>query len=138
MPAARRRLVLAVLLVVTAALAACGGGDKGQAAASGRDGDDRDASATTAACRPGSMEERAAAVLVVGMPAVTQSSDPMVAQVLDAKVGGVLITEPNVRSSAQIGQLVSDIKARAGRPIVVATGEESGRVSTFRDVIGRT
>jgi beta-N-acetylhexosaminidase len=72
------------------------------------------------------------------MPAVIQSSDPMVAQVLDAKVGGVLITEPNVHSSAQIGQLVSDIKARAGRPLVVATGEESGRVSTFRDIIGRT
>jgi beta-N-acetylhexosaminidase len=33
---------------------------------------------------------------------------------------------------------VSDIKARAGRPLVIATGEESGRVSTFRDVIGRT
>ena len=48
------------------------------------------------------------------------------------------LTEPNVRSSAQIGQLVSDIKARAGRPLVVATGEESGRVSTFRDLFGRT
>jgi beta-N-acetylhexosaminidase len=81
---------------------------------------------------------RAATVLVVGLPGVTESSDPVVAQVLQDKVGGVLITEPNVRSSAQVGQLVSDIRARAGRPLVVATGEESGRVSTFRDLFGRT
>jgi beta-N-acetylhexosaminidase len=135
MSAARRCLALAALLSTGAALAACGGGANGDAGASGTG---RDAPSTTAACRPGPIEDRAAAVLVVGMPAVTQSSDPLVTQVLDDGVGGVLITEPNVRSSAQIGQLVSDIKARAGRPIIVATGEESGRVSTFRDVIGRT
>jgi beta-N-acetylhexosaminidase len=132
MPWARSRIVVALALV---ALAACGGG-KGDAG--GASGKAPAGVAATPACTPGSMEDRAAAVLVVGMPAVTESSDPMVAQVLDTHVGGVLITEPNVRSSAQIGQLVSDIKARAGRPIVVATGEESGRVSTFRDVIGRT
>jgi beta-N-acetylhexosaminidase len=83
------------------------------------------------------MEERAAEVLVVGLPGVTESSDDVVAQVLATHVGGILITEPNVRSSAQVGQLISDIKARAGRALVVATGEESGRVSTFRSLFGR-
>ena len=127
---------MALALATVTALAACSGGDGGGAdqAASSRS----DAPASTTACRPGPIEERAAAVLIVGMPAVTQSSDPMVAQVLEARVGGILITEPNVRSSEQINQLVSDVKARAGRPIVMATGEESGRVSTFREVIGRT
>lgn len=127
-----RTRALALVLVVLG-LAGCGGSGKdgGSAAAAGT-------SATTAACRPGPLEERAAAVLVVGLPGVTESSDPVVTQVLDSKAGGVLITEPNVRSSAQVGQLVSDIKARARRAIIVATGEESGRVSTFRDIIGRT
>ena len=66
------------------------------------------------------------------------SSDPLVKEVLDVGVGGVLITTPNVGTSEQLGQLVSDIKARAGRPLVVAIGEEGGRVSAIRDLIGRT
>ena len=87
-------------------------------------------------CVPAPLEERAARVLVVGMPGVTASSDPLVAEILGAGVGGVLITEPNVTSSAQVIQLVSDLRALAGRPLVVSTGEESGRVATFRDVLG--
>ena len=84
------------------------------------------------------LEQRAALPLVVGLPGVTQSSDPVVTDVLDAGVGGVLITQPNVKTSEQVGQLITDLKARAGRPLVIATGDESGRVSTFRDLIGAT
>lgn len=84
------------------------------------------------------LEQRAALPLVVGLPGVTQSSDPVVADVLGAGVGGVLITQPNVKTSEQVGQLITDVKARAARPLVVATGDESGRVSTFRDLIGAT
>lgn len=87
-------------------------------------------------CVPAPLEQRAARALVVGLPGVTASSEPIVAEVLDVGVGGVLITDPNVVSSAQVGQLVSDLQALAGRPLVVSTGEESGRVSTFRDVVG--
>jgi beta-N-acetylhexosaminidase len=123
----------AALALAATVLAACSSGGAGSGGATARA-----AAPSTTTCRPGPLEERAAAVLVVGLPAVTESSDPVVAQVLEAKVGGVLITEPNVRSSAQVGQLVSDIRARAGRPIIVATGEESGRVSTFRDLFGRS
>ena len=89
-------------------------------------------------CLPAPLEERAARVLVVGLPGVTASSDPIVAEILEVGVGGVLITEPNVTSSAQVAQLVSDLRARAGRPLVVSTGEESGRVATFRDLFGAT
>lgn len=81
---------------------------------------------------------RAALVLVVGMPGATASSDPMVGDILDSGVGGVLITVPNVESSAQIGQFVSDLRALAGRPLVIAAGEESGRVATFREILGPT
>lgn len=90
------------------------------------------------ACQPAPLEQRAAQVLVVGLPGVTVSSDPMVDEVLDVGVGGILVTEPNVESSAQVGQLVSDLRALAQRPLVVTTGEESGRVSTFRSLIGPT
>ncbi|MBW3575349.1 MAG: hypothetical protein KY450_10830 [Actinobacteria bacterium] len=90
------------------------------------------------ACVPASLEERAARVLVVGLPGVTASSEPIVTEVLDVGVGGVLVTEPNVVSSAQMSQLVSDLRALAGRPLLVSAGEESGRVATFRDVFGAT
>ncbi len=94
--------------------------------------------ARPAGCTPAPVEERAAQVLVVGLPGATASSDPMVEEILDVGVGGVLITSPNVESSAQIGQFTSDLRALAPRPLVIVTGEESGRVSTFRDVIGST
>ena len=89
-------------------------------------------------CVPAPLEQRAAQVLVVGLPGVTVSSDPIAGEVLDVGVGGVLVTEPNVESSAQVAQLTSDLKARAARPLVVVTGEESGRVSTFRKLLGRS
>jgi len=89
-------------------------------------------------CVPAPLEQRAAQVLVVGLPGATVSSDAMVDEILDVGVGGVLITSPNVESSAQVGQFVSDLEALAGRPIVITAGEESGRVATFRDVLGST
>ena len=89
-------------------------------------------------CVPAPLERRAAQVLVVGLPGVTVSSDPIASEVLDVGVGGVLVTEPNVESSAQVAQLTSDLRARAGGPLVVVTGEESGRVSTFRKLFGRS
>ncbi|CAN5225525.1 glycoside hydrolase family 3 N-terminal domain-containing protein [soil metagenome] len=89
-------------------------------------------------CVPASLEQRAAQVLVVGLPGATVSSDPMVDEILDVGVGGVLITTPNIESSAQIGQFISDVRALAGRPLVITAGEESGRVVTFRSVLGST
>ena len=90
------------------------------------------------ACVPADLETRAARVLVVGLPGATVSSDPKVDEILDVGVGGVLITSPNVESSAQVGQFVSDLQALADHPLVITTGEESGRVATFRDVLGTT
>lgn len=133
MRGARRRAALALTALLVAACG--GGGGDGATADAARPGS---TAAAAPACTPGPLEQRAAAVLVVGLPGVTESSDPVVSQVLEARVGGVLVTEPNVRSSEQIGQLVSDIRARAERPLIVATGEESGRVSTFRDLFGRS
>jgi beta-N-acetylhexosaminidase len=87
-------------------------------------------------CEPGPLRQRAARVLVVGLPGVTTASDPIVAEVLDVGVGGVMITDRNVESAVQVRQLVSNLRARARRPLVVAADEESGRVTTFRQLLG--
>ena len=87
-------------------------------------------------CEPAPLGQRAGQVLVVGLPGVTSSSDARVAEALDVHVGGVLIAEPNIESVAQVGQLVADIRARAARPLIVSSDEESGRVSRFRELVG--
>ncbi len=124
---------IAAILVASRPTATAAPPDQKPVAAEGASTDDG-----TGGCVPAPLEERAARVLVVGLPGVTASSDPVVADILDVGVGGVLITEPNVTSSAQVGQLVSDLRALARTPLVVSTGEESGRVATFRDVLGAT
>ena len=89
-------------------------------------------------CHPAPVHERAAALLIVGLPGVTTSDDPQVDEVLDVGVGGVFVHRTNVQSAAQVAALVSDLRARSRRPLVVSTDEESGRVSSFSTVIGRT
>lgn len=91
-----------------------------------------------APCQPAPLARRAGQVLVVGLPGVTASSAPLVREVLETHVGGVLIAESNVRSVAQVGQLVADVRARAGRPLIVSSDEESGRVSRLADLVGIT
>ena len=89
-----------------------------------------------APCPPAPLAARAGQVLLVGLPGVTEPSHPLVGEVLDAHAGGVLLTGANVSSAAQVRRLVDGIRSRAGRPLVVATDEESGRVSAFRKVLG--
>jgi beta-N-acetylhexosaminidase len=50
----------------------------------------------------------------------------------------VLLTPPNVVSVEQVKALVDDVRRQAARPLLVVTGEESGRVSAFRKVFGAT
>jgi beta-N-acetylhexosaminidase len=87
-------------------------------------------------CHPAPLSERAARVVVAGLPEVTQPSDPVVGELIRLRVGGVFITDSNVQSMAQVGELIATIKREAGRPLVISTDEESGRVSTFASVLG--
>ncbi|HWC10855.1 MAG TPA: glycoside hydrolase family 3 N-terminal domain-containing protein [Acidimicrobiales bacterium] len=89
-------------------------------------------------CQPASLHERAARVLVVGLPEVTDPSHSLVAEVLELGVGGILITDDNVESRAQVTALVEDIRRRSRAPLVVSADEESGRVRTFEAILGRT
>lgn len=146
----RRVRARAVAGVLTALLVAAGGvaagaivGDTGPPARPARaDTATRGAreprpSRRPPACVPARLAERAGQLLVVGLPGVTRASEPLVAEILDADVGGVFIDgASNVRSSAQVRSLVAGLRRRARRPLLVATDEEGGRVSDFRDVLG--
>jgi len=140
-------IVLAVFTVLAAAGAATGGGPARFVAAPVRfffpSGSAKEAAAsevtTVPACRPtATLADRAAEVLVVGLPNVTEVTQPLVADVLDVGVGGVLVTGANVETRSQVTQLVAGIKSRARHPMVISTDEEFGRVSSFGSVIGYT
>lgn len=92
--------------------------------------------ATSPPCTPARLEERAARVLIVGLPGVTAPTHPLINEVLDVGVGGVLLTGANVTDAGQVQALTSAIQARARRPVLVAADEEPGRVRTFADVLG--
>jgi beta-N-acetylhexosaminidase len=87
-------------------------------------------------CTPAPLAARAAAVLVVGIPGVTTADDSAAQQVMDLGVSGVFLAASNVRTADQVTALIAGLRARAPRPLVVATDGESGRVSVLRAVIG--
>jgi beta-N-acetylhexosaminidase len=93
-----------------------------------------------AGCVPAPLTERAAAVLVVGLPGVTGHDEPLAREVVEVGVGGVFLSSTNVRTARQTTALVDglqDAMAREhGRPLVVSTDEESGRVALARQVVG--
>lgn len=87
-------------------------------------------------CTPAPLEQRAAAVLVVGLPGVTRADAPLAQQVVALGVGGVFLAGGNARSADQVSALATGLRAAAGRPLLVATDEESGRVAHLRRVVG--
>jgi beta-N-acetylhexosaminidase len=90
----------------------------------------------TPTCAPAPLEQRAAAVLVVGLPGVTRADDPLAQEVVSLGVGGVFLAGGNAVCAAQVSALTAGLHAAAGRPLLVSTDEESGRVAHMRDVVG--
>ncbi len=140
-------VVLAVFTVLAAAGAATGSSPTEVVSAPVRFffpsfGGSEPAPATTTTeptCRPSSsLRERAASVLIVGLPDVKVATDPLVDELMNLGVGGVLLTGGNVESRPQVSRLVSEIKRRARRPLIVSTDEEPGRVTSLGHVIGYT
>lgn len=97
---------------------------------------ERMAPVTSPPCVPAPLERRAAAVLVVGLPGVTDADDPLALAVADLGVGGVFVSETNIWSRRQLRELVEGFRARSTHPVLMATDEESGRVATARQVVG--
>jgi len=94
---------------------------------------------TVAPCQPSaSLRERAAAILIVGLPDVTDPANPLVDEVLQLGVGGVLVTGANVETRPQVTRLIGELKRRSRHPLIVSTDEEPGRVTSFGHIIGNT
>jgi len=89
-------------------------------------------------CVPAPVEERAGQLLVVGLPRVVTGQEPLVAELTDLGVGGVLIQKANVQSADQVRALIGELRGRSRVPLLVAADEEGGRVSTFRSIVGRS
>jgi beta-N-acetylhexosaminidase len=145
----RLAFILVVLMLVASAGAATGSTPRKVMAAPVRfffpslDDDDQEVAATTStrepACVPqASLRERAARVLIMGMPDVKDASQPLATELMQLGVGGVLITGGNVDSRAQITKFTADLKHAARNGLVVSTDEEPGRVTSFGHIIGNT
>jgi len=89
-------------------------------------------------CVPGSIEERAAQTLVVGLPNTVTGAEPLAQELAQLGVGGVLVKRANVKDAEQVRGLIGSLRAASRLPLLVTTDEEPGRVSTFRDILGRT
>jgi beta-N-acetylhexosaminidase len=90
------------------------------------------------ACADLPLARRAALVLVVGLPNVTDPGDPLVEEVTDLGVGGVFLRGYNARSADQLRTLGDRLRSGAAPPPLLTTDEEWGRVSSFRDLLGAT
>lgn len=88
-------------------------------------------------CRPRMpLRRRAAQTLVVGMPDVTRADDSLAVELTGLGVGGVFLNDANVASAEQVAALTAGLREASRLPLMVATDEEGGRVSTLRPLIG--
>ncbi len=88
------------------------------------------------ACRPASLRRRAGQLLVVGLPDTTRADDPLAREVVEVGVGGVFLSEVNAVDTRQVRALADGLQRRSAVPLLISTDEESGRVSSFRDLVG--
>ena len=89
-------------------------------------------------CQRAPLRRRAAQVLVVGLPGVSSSLEPLAQELTALGVGGVFINKSNVSSSDQVRALTAGLQEASDLPLLVTTDEESGRVSSFRALTGPT
>ena len=82
-------------------------------------------------CTRASLEDRAGLVLVVGLPGVTDASDPLVDRLVTAGVGGVMLRDENIEDEEQAAGLVTGLRARLGEHLLVAIDDEGGRVTAM-------
>jgi beta-N-acetylhexosaminidase len=90
----------------------------------------------TPACRPEPLPRLAAETLIVGLPGTRDPNDPLAVLAPAMGVGGIFLDAANVQSADQVRALIAGVKARRGGPLLVATDEEGGRVTSFTSVIG--
>jgi beta-N-acetylhexosaminidase len=82
-------------------------------------------------CTRASLEDRAGLVLVVGIPGVTEADDPLVDELAAVGVGGVMLRDDNIQDEEQARELITGLRDRLGRDLLVAVDDEGGRVSAL-------
>jgi len=82
-------------------------------------------------CTRASVEDRAALVLVVGLPGVTAADDPLVDRLAEVGVGGVMLRDENITGEEQAEELVDGLRDRLGSDLLVAVDDEGGRVTSM-------
>ena len=87
-----------------------------------------------AVCTQASLEDRAGLVLVVGLPGVTEATDPLVDRLVQAGVGGVMLRDDNIRDEEQAADLVAGLRDRLGEHLLVAIDDEGGRVTAMGEL----
>jgi beta-N-acetylhexosaminidase len=122
-------LCLGGLLAVTA----CGGSDAPPVGAAPAP---TTSPAAVPGCTPAPLAERAARVLVVGLPNVRSATEPLGRKVVDLGVGGLFMSPPKDLTAAGLTDLVKGLQERSKHPLLVSTDEESGRVSLTRAYVG--
>jgi beta-N-acetylhexosaminidase len=88
------------------------------------------------ACRPEPLERLAAETLIVGLPGTQGPNDPLAVLAPAMGVGGIFLSAANVESADQIRTLIASVKAYRHGPLLIATDEEGGRVTSFTAAIG--
>jgi beta-N-acetylhexosaminidase len=79
-------------------------------------------------CSRAAVADRAGLVLVVALPDVTDADDPLVDEVADVGVGGVMLRDDNLEDEDQARDLIDGLRARLGEHLLVAIDDEGGRV----------
>ena len=87
-----------------------------------------------AVCTQASLEDRAGLVLVVGLPGVTEATDPLVDRLVQAGVGGVMLRDDNILDEEQAAALVAGLRDRLGEHLLVAIDDEGGRVTAMGEL----
>lgn len=118
---------LATLVATAAAtqLPARSGSDRSQAASA------IDGPSEIDLCERAPLSDRVGLVLVVGLPGVVAADHPLVDDLVQAGVGGVMLRRENIVDSEQAEALVDGLRARLGPHLLVAVDDEGGRVSSM-------
>lgn len=111
-----------------------GAGDDDAGAGTG----DAGAEAGDPGCEPAPLAQRAGATLIAGLPEATDADHDAVDALDEANVGGVFLTRANIERRWQARTLIRGLRRRLGPDLLVTVDEETGRVSSFRDVVGPT
>jgi beta-N-acetylhexosaminidase len=79
----------------------------------------------------GDLERAAAKMFCVGFDGTTVT--PAVRRLVERGVSGIVLFGRNVQSAQQVAELCAELKAIAGRPLLVCVDQEGGRVMRLRE-----